>query len=303
MVTRYAPSPTGYLHLGHAAHLLYVWGLADLLGAEILLRVEDHDRQRSRPEYEAALLQDLDWLGLEPKNRLGAARSDFRQSNCSAAYKHALRRLEDTQEVYRCVCSRRDLAKASLGVDSERIYSGRCRRVQHPAEAPHGLRLAWTEDAAPESFVDGFLGPQSQQPERQCGDLLLQDRLGQWSYQFAATVDDHRQGVNLVVRGADLLASTGRQIRLARMLGRKDPPHFFHHPLVTDSGGVKLSKKQQSPALRELRRAGLSAATVLGEAARAAGLTRKALRLARADIAELVLVRHRLSLESAGGLS
>ncbi len=240
LVTRYAPSPTGRLHLGHAAHILYVWGLADLLGARVLLRIEDHDRQRCRAEYEAAILEDLDWLGFEPANTMTA---DYRQSDSDAVYREALDRLRRGQNVYRCVCTRKDLAACCAASETgERIYAGRCRAANHPGNVPHGLRLEW--GGGEESFEDGFLGPRSQDPARQCGDLLLKDRHGQWTYQFAVTVDDMRHGVNLIVRGEDLLDSTGRQIRLARLLGRAGA--LLSPPAGDRCGG---SQAQQKAAL------------------------------------------------------
>lgn len=280
--------------------MLYVWGLAALLDAEVILRIEDHDRQRCRVAYEAALLEDLEWLGFEWANRPLGERSDYRQSDCEEAYQGALRALASSQRVYRCVCSRKDRLHAPAGPDGEPVYSGRCRDAGHPADAPHGLRLAWPPHALPETFPDGLLGPLAQQPELQCGDLLLRDRLGQWSYQFAVAVDDARHGVDCVVRGADLLPSTGRQIRLARLLGRREAPRFFHHPLALDASGRKLSKKQRAPALRELRRTGVSPGAVLGKAACAVGLLDRKTDLLRGDAPALILERHRRPLAAAG---
>jgi glutamyl-Q tRNA(Asp) synthetase len=127
-------------------------------------------------------------------------------------------------------------------------------------------------DAGEERFVDGTLGPQKQDPSRQCGDLLLKDRHGNWTYQFAVTVDDLHQGIDLVVRGQDLLGSTGRQIRLARMLGREVPPSYLHHPLVLHPSGAKLSKANRDTGIRDLRAAGGSPARVIGQAAYLSGL-------------------------------
>jgi glutamyl-tRNA synthetase/glutamyl-Q tRNA(Asp) synthetase len=123
-----------------------------------------------------------------------------------------------------------------------------------------------------ERFDDLRLGPQEQEPARQCGDLLLRDRLGNWTYQFAVVVDDLCQGVDLVVRGEDLLDSTGRQIRLARMLGREAPPEFLHHPLILKPGGEKLSKAGRDTSVRDLRAAGATREELLGRAAAAVGL-------------------------------
>jgi glutamyl/glutaminyl-tRNA synthetase len=267
-LTRFAPSPTGYLHLGHAANAVWVWGLARALGGRVLLRLEDHDRGRCRPAYESALLDDLEWLGLEPdigavaEFRCGA--SPLRQSDSGNEYAAALERLG--ADVFVCDCSRKGVAREGGDVvNQETPYSGRCRdRGLAPAPG-RGLRL-WMDPGA-ERFVDARVGPQEQHPAEQCGDLLLRDRVGQWTYQFAVVVDDLRQGVDLIVRGEDLLSSTGRQIQLGRRLGRPAPPAFLHHPLIRNPGGEKLSKSRGDTGVRELRAAGATPAEVLGRAA------------------------------------
>ncbi len=266
--TRYAPSPTGYLHLGHVAHMLYVWGAARAFGVEVILRMEDHDRGRCRPEFEAAILEDMDWLGFSADNVLEPT-SPYRQSDCGERYEAALERLKRQVHVYRCNCTRKQLAeRVSPSADSELRYDGRCREL---GLAKGGIRVAFERGA--ESFVDGLLGEQSQDPSAQCGDLLLVDRSGHWTYQFAVTVDDLTHGVDLIVRGEDLLPSTGRQIRLGKMLGREQQGLFLHHPLIRDDAGAKLSKKQASAPIREMRRQGASPQAVLGTAAREVGLT------------------------------
>jgi glutamyl-Q tRNA(Asp) synthetase len=259
-LTRFAPSPTGYLHLGHVVHAMYVWRLARALGGRVLLRIEDHDRLRSRPEFERALLDDLEWLGFQPD--LGPVC----QSDEPRVYEDALHTLAVSQRVYACDCSRRDIAVAAArnGVrrDAQEVpYSGRCRARGLAPEPGRGLRVHIGADT--ERFIDARLGLQEQTPARQCGDILLKDRDGFWTYQFAVTVDDARQGVDLVIRGEDLLPSTGRQIHLARMLGRSHPPVFVHHDLVLDADGQKLSKSKGGTGVRELRARGLAAADVL----------------------------------------
>lgn len=273
--------------------MLYVWGVAGLVDGEVIVRVEDHDRQRSKPGYERGLLDDLDWLGFEPSNSVSCAPSDYRQSDCDHVYAGALQYLASRNRVYRCVCTRKLLARLrSPSHTGEVRYPGACRDARHPDSVDHGLRIAWPRVAGPEMFIDGLLGPQCQRPEVQCGDLLLRDRLMQWTYQFAVTVDDIRHGVDFVVRGEDLLASTGRQVRLARLLGRKEPPAYFHHPLVLDSRGVKLSKRRRVPSVRRLRESGSKRQRVLGEAAKAVGLVRQALDLEPRDAADLIALRH-----------
>ena len=288
-LTRFAPAPTGYLHLGHVANAIHVWGVAGALGGRVLLRLEDHDRGRCRPEYEAAILEDLEWLGLEPdlgkpEEFLNRA-SPFRQSDNEPAYHSALQRLTAAFTVYACECSRKDIAGDSDIPDQETRYPGRCRARGLPLEEGRGVRVVL--DPGIERFTDGILGAQQQDPSRQCGDLLLKDRAGNWTYQFAVTVDDLEQNISLVIRGEDLLGSTGRQIRLARMLGRQAAPIFMHHPLIRQQSGAKLSKSNRDTGIRELRAAGVSAAAVLGQAAYLTGLTETSRKLQPQDLADL----------------
>ena len=263
--TRFAPAPTGFLHLGHVANAIAVWGLARAFGGRVLLRIEDHDQSRCRPEYEAALFEDLSWLGFE------ADEAPVRQSERAALYEEALTRLADKGLVYACDCSRRTIAEASSPGASELRYGGRCRSrdVSLAATPARRVRLAAEEIA----FGDLRLGPLSQNPALQCGDVLLRDRNGHWTYQFAVVVDDLAQGVDLVIRGEDLLASTGRQILIARLLGSEAPPRFLHHPLILREDGHKLSKSNRDTGVRDLRAASWTRERVLGAAARALGIS------------------------------
>ena len=263
--TRFAPAPTGYLHLGHVVNAVWVWGLARRFGGTVVLRVEDHDRVRSRPEYEAALREDLAWLGFEPDEEVP------RQSARGKRYGAAMAELGDL--VYPCVCSRKTIRATvkRLGREEgdEIRYPGTCRQKRVDPGRTQVRRLRLEPEAI--SFGDLLLGPQIQVPAEQCGDLAIRDRDGHWSYPFAVVVDDFDQAIDVVIRGADLLASTGRQIQLSRLLGRPEPPHFLHHPLVLGPDGRKLSKSNRDTGLRELRAAGWSAQRVLAEAARLGG--------------------------------
>lgn len=238
---------------------IYVWGVAGALGGRVRLRIEDHDRIRCRSEYERALLEDLDWLGFAADE--GRHPLD-RQSDRSAIYETALRQLAERHHVYACTCSRKEIG-------GER-YDGRCRTRGLPITAGAGIRVEM--EPGIEQVTDLLLGPLVQDPSEQCGDLLLKDRDGHWTYQFAAAVDDLRQDVTLVIRGADLVSSTGRQVRLARMLGRVEPPRFLHHPLILGPRGDKLSKAARDTGIRELRAQGVRPAEVIGRAAAAVGL-------------------------------
>ena len=289
-LTRFAPAPTGDLHLGHLVNGIYVWGIARALGGRVLVRIEDHDRTRSRAAFERSILDDLAWLGLEP-DVLGPGCGApvpalLRQSDETHRYEAALSRLRASAHVYACDCSRRDIAQqAGDVVHRETPYPGRCRH-RGLTEAPgRGLRLEIGPGIEP--FDDGRLGPQAQDPAAQCGDLLLRDRLGHWTYQFAVTVDDLDQRVDLVIRGEDLLASTGRQLRLARLLGRQAPAVFLHPGLVRRASGQKLSKSSRDTAVRDLRRAGATPPELLGRAAALCGLAAEGVRVDARDLARL----------------
>jgi glutamyl-tRNA synthetase/glutamyl-Q tRNA(Asp) synthetase len=289
IISRFAPAPTGLLHLGHVVNAAYVWRETRVRGGRILLRVEDHDRQRSRPEFEAAILEDLAWLGFQADAPL------VRQSGRGAIYDEALRRLSAHGLVYGCTCSRAQIVQAGLnasapadarvvGADAgaqpfgaaetddpegvalqgEIRYPGTCRDRGLPETSGCGIRVRLDPEVV--RFDDLRHGAQEQRPHQQCGDLLVRDRDGNWTYQFAATVDDLVQGVTLVIRGDDLLASTGRQIQLARLLGRAEPPEFLHHPLIMKSPQQKLSKSDRDTGIRALRAAGWTPAQVIAHA-------------------------------------
>jgi glutamyl/glutaminyl-tRNA synthetase len=297
IISRFAPAPTGFLHLGHVVNAALVWRETRARSGRVLLRIEDHDRRRSRPAFEAAILEDLAWLGFE------ADEPPVRQSERGDIYVHALDTLRRQGLVYACSCSRTEIvaagaaagggtglasasAKATVRIcaapqarrrtpsradrghplpDADELrYPGTCRR-RGLGNGP-GLGLRVRLEPSVERFVDLRLGAQEQDPSAQCGDLLVRDREGNWTYQFAAAVDDLVQGVTLVVRGIDLLASTGRQIRIARLLGRDEPPAFLHHGLIMKSADRKLSKSDGDTGIRELRAAGWAPEDVIARA-------------------------------------
>jgi glutamyl/glutaminyl-tRNA synthetase len=274
IVTRFAPAPTGPLHLGHIVNAIYVWGVARARDPEsrVLLRIEDHDRRRSRAVFEAAILEDLMWLGFAADEPL------VRQSDRSAVYESALAALRARGVVYACSCSRSEIGAPR--------YPGTCAARRIPESAGLGLRVRL--DPVTERFTDWVHGPQEQRPAEQCGDLLVRDRDGNWTYQFAAVVDDWTQGVTLVIRGDDLLESTGRQIQLARLLGRAEPPAFLHHPLVMKTATQKLSKSDGDTGISELRAKGWTAPQVIGHAAATAGLIDEPRPIAAGGVAALL---------------
>jgi glutamyl-Q tRNA(Asp) synthetase len=253
MVTRFAPAPTGYLHLGHVANALHVWGEARRQGGTVVLRIEDHDRDRCRPAYEAALLEDLAWLGFV------ADTPPVRQSERGAIYLDVAQSLCERGLVYACTCTRKDLP-------GEAPYPGTCRDRSLPLVGDVGWRVRLPNDTI--TFDDRWCGTQTQTPAKQCGDLLIRDRRGNWTYQFVATVDDHLQGITEVIRGRDLLESTGRQILLGHLIGRPTPATFAHHGLIMKSPTQKLSKSDNDTGIRDLRAAGWTREDVLATAAR-----------------------------------
>jgi glutamyl/glutaminyl-tRNA synthetase len=273
VLTRFAPAPTGWLHLGHVLNAEHVWRHARAMGGRVLLRIEDHDRARSRPEFEAGILDDLDWLGyrpaIYPTDAFRAGRCDGRQSDRDATYREAVQILQRQGLVYACDCSRRlvnELASAPGRVDggAELHYPGLCRDKGLPIVDGYGWRVRI--EPGVERFEDACLGVQQQDPAAQCGDVLLRDRHGNWTYQFAVVVDDWRQGIDYVIRGADLLPSSGRQIRIARLLGREHPPTFFHHALIMKTPDQKLSKSDGDTGVRDLRAKGWTPADVIDAA-------------------------------------
>jgi glutamyl-tRNA synthetase/glutamyl-Q tRNA(Asp) synthetase len=274
-LTRFAPSPTGRLHLGHIVNAIFVWGVARALGGRVLLRIEDHDRERSLLEYERGILDDLAWLGLEPDAHAP------RQSERSAAYESALATLHARGLVFACRCSRREIGAGAVPGLQPR-YAGTCRALG--LSATPGLALRVRLGTGIETFDDARRGVEEQDPDAQCGDLLVRDRAGQWTYQFAVTVDDWEQNVDLVIRGEDLLSSTGRQMRLARLLGRRHPAVFLHHPLLYGPRGVKLSKSNRDAGVSALRADGWTPEAVLGEAAARAGLLEAARTITARDL-------------------
>ena len=262
--TRFAPAPTGFLHLGHVANAVWTWGVASAVDAEVLLRIEDHDRQRCRRAFDSALLEDLDWLGFV------AHAGPVRQSDADAlaAYEAACQRLRRDGLVYGCDCSRSTFAAWARDNGSPWAGSGcpsscRDRRLDGPVlrVALGDARESWTDLAA--GSCDADVAPS--------GDLPIRDRHGNWTYGFCVVVDDARQGIDLVVRGEDLLPATANQIRLARVVGRETPPTFLHHPLIRRPDGSKLSKSAGDSGVRELRAAGHTAAQILGSASALTG--------------------------------
>lgn len=261
-VFRFAPSPNGRLHLGHAYSALLNWDAARAQGGRFLLRIEDIDTTRARPEFERAIREDLAWLGIrweEPARR---------QSEHFADYRAALDRLKALGAVYPCRCTRGEIARATatrteregrappLGPDGQPVYPGTCR--DHPA-AP-GEAVAWR------LRCEGIETPAAHRGDPTWevavwGDVVVARRDIPTSYHLAVVVDDALQGVTDVIRGADLEAATAIHRRLQALLGLPSP-RYTHHRLVLDEGGEKLAKSRGSPALADLRAAGETPETI-----------------------------------------
>jgi glutamyl-Q tRNA(Asp) synthetase len=266
-ITRFAPSPTGHLHLGHAYAALFAEREARRAGGRFLLRIEDIDRNRCRPEFEGAIVEDLTWIGLRWD---GDVR---RQSDHLDDYARALARLEAAGLVYPCFCTRREiLAEVAAAAGAPHppqgpdgpVYPGTCRALDAPARAARiaaGAEFAIRLDAGcaaaqvgPLTWSDLDAGPVAAQPEL-FGDVVLARKDVPTSYHLAVTVDDALQGVTLVTRGEDLRAATHVHRLLQALLGLEPPAYRFHR-LVTDAAGRRLAKRDASATLRALRAGG-----------------------------------------------
>ncbi|WP_119304491.1 tRNA glutamyl-Q(34) synthetase GluQRS [Dongia deserti] len=266
IVTRFAPSPTGYLHLGHAHSALVGWHSARAESGRFLLRIEDIDPTRCRPEFEAAILEDLAWLGLDWD---GPVR---RQSEHLADYAGALDRLRAMGLIYPCFCSRKDIAAAVTAPHGPEgpVYPGTCRNqppdwvhARQERGDPYALRLDVAKARAISgalAFTDEREGVVEARPET-LGDVVLARRDAPASYHLCVTLDDHLQEVTLVTRGVDLFHATHVHRLLQAILGL-NVPTYAHHLLLTNAAGERLSKRDGAMGLRALRQAGRSAAEV-----------------------------------------
>ncbi len=259
-IGRLAPSPTGLLHLGHARTFWIAQERARSAGGVLLLRNDDLDRARCRPEFVAAMREDLRWFGLEWREPMVS------QSERIPLYRAALARLHASGCIFPCTCSRRDVQEAAQApheTHDEPLYPGTCR----PENLPPASRLLPPPSPSPNdgfnwrfrvpdgealSFADGHFGPQQAVAGQDFGDFLVWRKDDMPSYQLACVVDDAAMGITEVVRGADLLKSTFRQLLLYRALGLPAPA-FHHCPLVRDEAGVRLAKRHDALSLQALR--------------------------------------------------
>jgi len=282
---RLAPSPTGYLHIGHARTFFTAWKRTQDAGGALVMRMEDLDRDRSRAEYAEAALEDLRWLGMawDEGPDVGGAFGPYAQSERGEVYLAAWRRLREGGFIYPCRCSRKDLAAAvsaphegaGRGQDpeDEPVYPGTCRPLRtgegvfeisdEMGDGPGGMNWRFrVPNGEAVAFEDSNLGTQRFAAGLDFGDFLVWRRDGVPSYQLACVADDAAMRITEVVRGADLLKSTARQMLLNRALGFADPK-WFHCELSVDEQGRRLAKRHDALSIRELRRRGIPPADIL----------------------------------------
>ena len=271
---RFAPSPTGRMHLGNVFCALLSWLSAKSGGGEWLLRIEDLDPQRSKKDYALQLMDDLQWLGLtwdgEP----------VWQSERGDIYEHHLQRLAEMQMIYPCYCTRANImaTQAPHETDGRIVYKGTCRPSElsgQPNISGATIRMMVPDESIP--FTDGHYGEQSINLAEHCGDYIIRRKDGAWAYQLAVVIDDALMGVNEIVRGRDLLLSSPQQIHLRKVLfpNTQDEVNFVHHPLLCNMQGQRLCKRDKSLDLGYMRQEGKKAKEIIGYLAHLAGLTDK----------------------------
>ncbi|GMA62485.1 tRNA glutamyl-Q(34) synthetase GluQRS [Alicyclobacillus fastidiosus] len=278
---RFAPSPTGELHIGNAFTAVMAWLQMRSVGGDFVLRIEDIDEARCRSHYVAQVMEDLRWLGLDWDEGpdVGGAHGPYQQSARLPEYEAALHQLQVAGYLYPCFCSRAELVQVAsaphgLFADEPR-YSGRCR---HLTEAQRGARAQQKRPSlrfcAPDKEVvvlDRLIGETRVNP-LDGGDFIVRRADGVFSYQLAVVVDDAAMEITDVLRGADLFSSAPRQISLYQALGRR-PPTFTHVPLVVDAKGRRLSKRNRSSTVRAMRESGVAAEEIVGVISYLAGLS------------------------------
>jgi glutamyl/glutaminyl-tRNA synthetase len=260
---RIAPSPTGYLHLGHARTFLIAADRVRQFSGSLIFRNEDLDRERCRPEFVAAMFEDLRWLGIswDEGSDCGGVFAPYSQNDRREHYLSVWRRLRDAGLIYPCTCSRKDLAasiNAPNDLDDEPIYPGKCRtRTDHKQyETPAGVNWRFrVPDGEEIAFVDRHLRSQQYTAGRDFGDFVIWRRDDFPAYQLAVVTDDHAMKISEVVRGADLLKSTARQLLLYRAMDW-EAPQFYHCDLMRDENGMRLAKRHDALSIRKLRESG-----------------------------------------------
>lgn len=258
---RIAPSPTGYLHLGHARTFWRAFQRAQVHDGVLVFRNEDLDLLRCRPEFVEAMFEDLRWFGItwQEGPDVGGGFGPYAQSERRELYLDAWQKLLAGGWIYPCSCSRRELAESASAPhddNDEPIYPGTCREKRIAAESPAGVNWRFrVPEGERVEFVDSRVGPQSFEAGRDFGDFLVWRRDDVPAYQLAVVVDDAAMQITEVVRGEDLLRSTARQILLQRAL-QLPTPGYYHCELLTDEHGLRLAKRHDALSLRTLRSQG-----------------------------------------------
>jgi glutamyl-tRNA synthetase len=285
--TRFAPSPTGDLHVGGVWTALASWVFARAASGAFVLRVEDLDTPRTVAGAEARIVEDLEWLGLDWDEGpdVGGPRGPYRQSLRGDVYEDALAELDRQGRIYPCDCSRAEVARVASAphLGEEIVYPGTCRDkdpLRSFKRAP-AIRFR-VHEADVVRFQDVLQGPVESEVARETGDFVLKRGDGVFAYQLAVSVDDLAMGISDVVRGVDLLGSTPRQLLLMQVLSAQGRlawapedgalPRYHHVPLVTDPSGARLAKRTLGSTVRELRAHGVPADTVVGRVAHGLGL-------------------------------
>jgi len=289
-VGRLAPSPTGGLHLGHARTFLIAWLAARHAGGRVILRIEDLDASRVRAEARRTALDDLRWLGLDWDEGpdVGGPSAPYVQSERSSLYDEILDRLKASESIYPCTCTRADIERASSAPHAEDegpTYSGTCAGRGAASAITLGDRpFAWRfrVPAGPIGWDDLFLGRVELDPSHAGGDFVVARHTAGHSYQLAVVADDAAMGVSQVIRGADLVSSTPRQILLYRRLGRPEP-RFGHVPLAVMPDGRRLAKRDGSLKLTVLRDAGVDPRALVGALIHSCGWSRQIIPMAPRD--------------------
>jgi glutamyl/glutaminyl-tRNA synthetase len=259
---RLAPSPTGYLHVGHARTFWIAYERARAAGGMLVLRNEDLDPQRSKPEYARAFIEDLRWFGISWQEGpdVGGPHAPYSQSERLDVYLQTWRKLHAGGWIYPCTCSRKDLAEAAQAPhesNDEPMYSGKCRGRTLSVDSPAGVNWRFrVPDGRVVSFHDGAQGKQQYTAGEDFGDFVVWRRDDVPAYQLAVVADDAAMGITEVVRGCDLLKSTARQILLFEALGVA-PPRYYHCDLLVDDKGERLAKRTDALSLRALRAKGM----------------------------------------------
>ena len=273
---RFAPSPTGRMHLGNVFCALLSWLSAKSKGGEWLLRIEDLDPGRSRRDFALQLMDDLQWLGLPWDGEV------VWQSERGDIYEHYLHLLQDAGLTYPCFCSRADImaTQAPHETDGRVVYAGTCRGKildETLKNTPAAIRFIVPNEVI--SFIDGHYGKQHVNLAKHCGDYILRRKDGAWAYQLAVVVDDALMGVTEIVRGRDLLLSTPQQLHLRQTIESFSPfhpfnfsPFYFHHPLLINEKGQRLCKRDRSLDLSVLRSKHKTPDEIIGYLAFLAGI-------------------------------